>query len=317
MNSKEIFTIALNLIAPWYIEDIKMSKPESGKPGQIDIYLNFRRGAKFTDTSGQECSVHDTVARTWQHLSFFEHTCLIHARVPRIVSSDDKVRTIPVPWARKNSGFTLLYEAYSMLLIESEMPVKRAANILNIKDMRLWRIFKYWIGRAFSEERIEDVTQIGIDETSIKKGHNYVTLTVDMQKRRVIYASPGKDAETIEKLQSHLSDKGCAKENIEHVSIDMSPAFIFGVTKYFPNAKITFDKFHVTKMINEAMDEVRKAERKQITELKGYKYIFLKNNNKLKAIEQEQKVHFLYAYPKLGESYRLKELFNDFWDLQE
>ena len=316
MNSKEIFSIALNLESPWYIEDIQMSKSDSSRSGQIDIYLNFKSGSKFQDVDGQTCSVHDTVKRSWQHLNFFEHTCQIHARVPRILDHDKKVKTVQVPWSRKNSGFTLLYEAYSMLLIESEMPIKKAAKILKIYDMRLWRIFNYWIGRAFNASEQDDITKIGIDETSTKRGHNYVTVGVDMDKRNVIFATPGKNAHCIEKLQTHLDGKGCGKENIVQASIDMSRSFISGIKNNFPNAQITFDKFHVFKLINEAMDNVRKAERKELVELKGHKYIFLKDQKKLNEKEKAHKYYFITTYPKLGEAYILKEMFGDFWDMK-
>lgn len=115
-----------------------------------------------------------------------------------------------------------------MLLLESEMPVKKAAKILNVRDMRVWRIFGYWIRKSFQADKQDDIRVIGIDETSTKKGHKYVTVAVDMLKKRIIYATPGKDSDTIKNLQTHLLSKGCPKENIEQVSIDMSPAFIKG-----------------------------------------------------------------------------------------
>lgn len=315
MNSKQIFSIALNLAPPWYIKDIKMSRAESKLQGQVDIFIDFERGAKFKDKDGLECKVHDTVERSWQHLNMFEHKCYIYARVPRIKNNQSKVDTVQVPWARPNSGFTLLYEAFSMLLIESEMPVKRVGKVLGINDMRIWRIFNFWVNKAVDDDSQKSVRKVGIDETSIKKGHKYITLAVDLEEKRTIFVTPGKDAECIEKLKYHLSEKGCPPTQIAQASIDMSPAFIAGITNNFPNAEITFDKFHITKFINEAMDTVRKAERKANIELKGYKYIFLKNDSKLKEHEKESKYYFLSSYPNLGEAYRLKELFNDFWEI--
>ncbi len=316
MNSKQIFSMALNLEEPWYIEDIRMSRSENGQASQIDIYLDFKRGSKFKDINGTECSVHDTVQRQWQHLNFFEHKCFLHARVPRIKDTEGKVKTINVPWARKNSGFTLLYEGFAMLLIESEMPVKKAAKILNVRDMRVWRIFGYWIRKSFQADKQDDIRVIGIDETSTKKGHKYVTVAVDMLKKRIIYATPGKDSDTIKNLQTHLLSKGCPKENIEQVSIDMSPAFIKGVLENFPKAEITFDKFHVSKLINKAMDTVRKAERKETEELKGHKYLFLKKHTKLSEQQKSDKYYYITEYPMLGEAYRLKVMFNDFWEME-
>lgn len=317
MNSAEIFTLALNLSAPWYIKDVQMSKAEGSVSGQIDIYIDFKRGAKFLSEQGLPCNVHDTSLRRWQHLNFFEHSCYIHARVPRIKDEDGKVTTVQVPWARSHIGFTLLFEAFSMLLIESEMPVKKAAKALNIYDTKLWRIFNHWVGKACDKMDLRDVESIGIDETSSKKGHNYVTIAVDLEKKQVIHATPGKDSTTIDRLSVHIEDKGGDAGNIKQASIDMSPAFISGIMTNFPNAKITFDKFHVNKLINDAMDSLRKAERKEIKELAGHKYLFLKNDDKLKAHEKEAKFRLLNSYPKLGEGYRLKQMFNDFWDMKD
>jgi len=97
----------------------------------------------------------------------------------------------------------------------------------------------------------------------------------------------------------------------------MSPSFISGISENFPNAQITFDKFHINKIINEAMDSLRKMERKESAELKGHKYIFLKSDENLNKNQIEAKHYFLTQYPKLGEGYRLKELFNDFWNIKD
>jgi transposase len=317
MNSKEIFSLALNLSEPWYIRDIQMTISKGTISGRIDIYIDFTRGFQFKDKQGQATTAHDTVERQWRHLNFFQHECYIHARVPRIKTEGEGIETVHVPWSREGSGFTLLFEALSMLLIESEMPVNKAARLMGIYDTRLWRIFSYWISRALNANEQSEICSIGIDETSTRKGHNYVTLAVDMNERRVIYATPGKDSGTIERLQKHLIEKRCDPSQIKQACIDMSPAFISGISSNFPEAKITFDKFHVAKIINEAMDNLRKAERKEIAELKGYKYLFLKKDKDLNKEQKESKYYFLTSYPKLGEGYRLKELFNDFWDLKD
>ena len=314
MNSREIFTMALNIGQPWYVRDIKMQRNDESHPGQIDIYIDFTIGSKFKDSTGKECNIHDTVERTWQHLNFFEHTCFIHARVPRIRTSEGKVERVNVPWSRPNSGFTLLYEAFAMLLIESEMPVSRAAEVLNIYDKRLWRVFNYWVAKAFLSDDQLGIVDIGIDETSTKKGHNYITIAVDMHTRRVIFARPGRDAGVLTELKNHLESKGCKIEYIKNLCMDMSPAYISGALTNFPEAHITFDKFHITKLLNEAMDTVRKYERKEHAELKGYKYLFLRNSDKLTKDEMSVRTYFLNLYEDLGTAYRLKELFNDLWE---
>src|SRR5690606_30727257 len=98
MNSNQIFEMALGLESPWYIKDVKLTKPDGLKRGQLDIYLDFKPGAKFQDPSGAWCGVYDTEERSWQHLNFFEHNCFLHARVPRIRQTDGSVKTVVVPW---------------------------------------------------------------------------------------------------------------------------------------------------------------------------------------------------------------------------
>lgn len=182
---------------------------------------------------------------------------------------------VQVPWARAESGFTLLFEAYAMLLIEYEMPVNKVAASLRVIPHRVWRVFNYWIQKAVGKDDLREVRNIGIDETSSKKGHNYVTLVADMDKHRVIHVTPGKDAATVGHFVGGLQDKGGKVENIETICMDMSPAFIGGTLEHLPNAKIVFDKFHLVQMLNKAMDTVRKAERKECEIIKGHKYTFL------------------------------------------
>lgn len=316
MNSNQIFELALSLQKPWFVKEIKMNLEEGKTHGQIDIYLDFERGFKFKDKEGNSLKVHDTVERKWQHLNFFQHTCYLHARVPRVVSLEEKVINVEVPWARPGSGFTLLFEAFSMLLIESEMPVNKAADIMGVYAQRLWNIFNYWIEKAFRADKQDKVEVLGIDETSTKKGHNYVTVAVDMNQRRVVYVTAGKGSDCIEKLQAHLQEKGTDKSQIKQACIDMSPAFIAGISSCFPNAEITFDKFHTVKVINEAMDKVRKLERAEFAMLKGHKYTFLKQDKKLSDKDKHAKREILTLFPVIANAYRLKELFNEFWELK-
>ncbi len=310
-NSQEIFSIALGLEAPWQIKEIVFDKVNL----QLDIYLKFEKGFKFTGSDGKKYTAHDTVERSWQHLNFFQHKCYLHAKVPRVKEKSGKIKTQPVPWARKGSGFTLMFEAFSMLLIENEMPVNKAAKVVDVYPNRLWNIFNYWISIAHNKDEIKDVHAVGFDETSTKKGHNYVTTMVDLDQRRVLFAAEGKSSESIKECVDYLDNKEVNLKEIEQVCIDMSPAFISGCMEYLPDAAITFDKFHVIKEINNAMDELRKLERKGNDVLKNHKYTFLKN--KLSTKKQEEKALLMDMYPKLGEAYRLKELFRDFWDIED
>jgi transposase len=167
------------------------------------------------------------------------------------------------------------------MLLAPSMPVKRIAELVTEHDTRLWRLVQHHVNEARDEADYSDVKQVGIDETSSKSGHNYVTLVVDLEESKTIFATEGKDNATIGRFKDDLIDHGGNPEAIDDVSCDMSPAFIKGIKENLPNAQITFDKFHIIKTLNEAVDEVRRQEQKGQPELKNTRYIFLKNPENL------------------------------------
>jgi hypothetical protein len=141
MESKEIFSIALGLEKSWYVDKVELLDSSTVSRKELHMHLNFQKGHEFTTAEGLKGKGYDTEERTWQHLDFFQHRCYLHARVPRIQATDGTIRTVSVPWAREGSGFTLLFEAYSMLLIECEMPVCKVAKCVKVTAPRSWRIF--------------------------------------------------------------------------------------------------------------------------------------------------------------------------------
>jgi transposase len=191
INSTNLFALALNVSAPWKVEEVEFENTPKSK--ELHIKIDFERGAKFPDETGALCGVHDTKEKVWRHLNFFEHKCYLHCRVPRIKTKAGKVKLIDVPWARSGSGFTLLFEAFVMCLIEGEMPVNKVGRLVKEEAHRIWTIFNYWIKKAYNADETGKIKRLGIDETSRKKGHKYVTVGVDFESRRVLHATEGKD----------------------------------------------------------------------------------------------------------------------------
>ena len=316
MNSEALFSMALGLQSPWRVNNVIFDTNESAH-SELHLWIGFVPGSRFPDEANELCPVHDTVERQWQHLSFFEHTCYLHCAVPRITTSNDKVRNVDVPWARPGSGFTLLFEALAMAMIEREMPVNRVAEILKVNPQRIWTIFNHWMGVARDADDPSSLTKLGVDETSTKKCHQYVTLGVDLDQSRVIHVTEGKGKATLESIRKHLESKGATQEQVEQISMDLSPSFIAGAAASFPAAQITFDRFHVVKLLNEAMNQVRMAERQEHEGLRGHKYTFLRNRDTLSDKQATALADMIKLYPTLGEAYRLKELFNDLWSMPD
>jgi len=283
MKDTDLFQLALGLSSPWTVTRSAFDADEK----QLDLYVDFPRGSRFACAQcGREgCAVHDTKEETWRHLDFFQHRTQLHARVPRVSCPDCGVRKAATPWARAGSGFTLLFEAYVLALAKA-MPIRNAARLVGEHDTRLWRIVSHYVWRAVEAQDLSEVRQVAADETSARRGHDYISLFVDMAKRKVIYVADGKDAGTVTEFAEFLEAHGGARAAISDASIDMGAAFEAGIKANFENAEITFDKFHVIKLANEAVDEVRRKEARGETQIKGRRYIFLKNVDKL---TQEQK----------------------------
>lgn len=280
---KELFQTALGIIYPWYIESLNFDTEKS----RLDIYINFRRGATFRDNeendpSGKEYKAYDTVQKEWRHMNFFQHECYLHARVPRIKRDDKKVRLIPPPWSSKLNGFTLLFEAFLIQMCRS-MSVHHVSKLTNVSDHRLWTLLELYVNAVRFDGDYSKLHTIGMDETSAARGHDYITLFVDLEEKRTVFVTDGKGSETVRDFTADLKERNGKAENIKQVSCDMSPAFIKGVREELPEAKVTFDKFHIIKIINEAVDSVRREEAKTNPLLAGARYALLKNESNLTA----------------------------------
>ena len=131
----------------------------------------------------------------------------------------------------------------------------------------------------------------------------------------MIFATEGKDSTTVERFKDDLVKHKGSAEAIENVSSDMSPAFIKGVTENLPNAQITFDKFHIIKALNEAVDEVRRQEQKEFPMLKNTRYIFLKNpeNLTIKQSELLEEIKLKDLNLKTMRAYQLRLNFQEIW----
>ena len=251
----------MNVEEPWYIKDRKLDS-ESKK---LDIWLDFKRGSRFPcpECGKPNCSAYDTKEKVLRHINYFQYPTYLNIRTPSVMCGNCGILQIRVPWARELSHFTLRMEAM-ILELAKKMPVLQVANLLGEEDKKLWRVIHHYVDEARSKEDFSDVSVIGVDETSRKKGHNYITLAVDFEDSKVIFVCEGKDSSTITSLSEDLQNHNGDPSNIKSVCCDMSPSFISGISTELPKAKITFDKFHVMQAMNEAVDEVRKEEQKKI-----------------------------------------------------
>ena len=285
MREVDIFQMALGLTPPWEVSSCAFSAEKK----RLDIRLAFPRDSVFAclECGRTGLKAHDTVEKTWRHLNFFQHEAWLSAKVPRVKCEQCGVRLVSVPWARPGSGFTLLFEALIMSMVGA-LPVKTLAASIGEQDTRIWRIIHHSVEKARAGQSHADVSSFGVDETACKRGHNYVSVFVDMATRRVLFATEGKDAATLVRFRADFEAHGGDPAQVGEVCCDMSQAFVSGVENNFPKAHITFDRFHLMKVLNEAVDEVRREEAKTRPELAKSRYVWLKNPENLREGQREQ-----------------------------
>lgn len=272
-----LFEVALGLTPPWSVTAVSFD--ESSKV--LTINVDFAAGSRFAVEGVEgEHPVHDTLPKRYRHLNFFQHECVLEVRTPRVKLPDGAVRLVKPAFAGKLGGFTLLFEALALLLA-TQMPFAAAARLIGISAHQTMTICERYVELALEHADFSDVTALAIDETSRARGHDYITLAADADKRRVLAVAVGRDAQTLHTIAEELEAHGCPREQIGSVSIDMSPAFIAGCDEALPNACITFDKFHVIGHANAAVDKMRRIEQRADPSLKGIRWSLLKDRAKL------------------------------------
>lgn len=307
MDANLLFERALGLGNGWKVVKSEMNVAER----RLRLWLDFEAGVQFACPQCEQwCPVHDTVEKKWRHLDFWQHRTELRARVPRIKCEAHGVLQTPVPWARPGSGFTLMMEAIILLLCQ-EMTVSAAASHLGENDTRLWRVLDHYVMEAHRKKDWSQVTRIMVDETSARRGHRYVTVVLDADSHDLLLLVEGRSGAAIAEFARAMPAHQACPEQITHVVMDMSPAYIAGAEKAFPKARIVFDLFHIMKLAGEALDEVRKNLRQQGADLFGGLWA-LRGNVWTRSEEQQLlRQQLCRSYPKLGRAMTLRDTLQD------
>ena len=336
MNSLLFFERLLGLSMPYSITKIEQDHAEEKG---VHIYVEVSKEYRPTNGNFVVGTRHDVEIRKWRHLDLFQYPCYIHCEVPKFKygkGPESYVETLVVPWARPNSGFTLLFEELVMNFVKLHGCVTRVAKQVKEYPQRLQTIINFYEPLEFIEEELSDeeeglipleelleevvvestdlanVTKLNIDETSRKKGHDYVTNFLDGETGEVLDIQKGKGAKVVEKFVKKGLSKGLNPSAITDISIDMSPSFICGCETYFGQAAISFDKFHVSQLINRCFDEFRKKQARIFGE-RLPKWSIVKPVEKLNAKEQEELNELLSQLPQLEEFHHHKNNFSELW----
>lgn len=270
-----------------------------------------RQGKPRCGRCGRRQPAYDrSPSRLWRHLALGRTVFWLRYAPRRVECRRCGVRVEEVPWALHTSRFTSQFEEMVAYLAQ-QMSKTAVCTLMGIDWRTVGTIVQRVVADRLDAARLEELYVIGVDEISFRRHHNYVTVVVDHAKKRVVWTGEGKGADTLGKFFAELGPEKAKK--LTHVTLDMSNAYISAVDTHAPQAQKVFDRFHVQKLANEAVDEVRRAEVRAVagTEvarfLKNSRWALLKNPWHLKLHEGEKLRDIQRTNKPLFRAYLLKE----------
>jgi transposase len=311
-NDKEVTSVrATTLLAA--VLGMKHVRVESVAFDEQGVVADVAPTTTIPRCSGCGCRVdkgYDERQRYWRHLDLAGMRLLLRYKIRRVECPRCGVRVELVPWAEGDSWFTRDFEEHTAYLAQTTDKTT-VVNMMRIAWATVGNIARRVVDRFRPGDPLDGLKQIGIDELSYRRHHEYVTVVIDHVAQRVVWARPGKDAATLAEFFKELGTERC--KQLEAVTIDMSAAYIKAVTEASAQATIIFDRFHVQRLAHDAVDEVRRAEVRESkgTEaakvLKRTRFILHKNPWNLTNLEGEKLAQLQRTNKPIYRAYLLKE----------
>ena len=308
------YGLLLGIQSPWRVKTVDL-KLEARR---VEIGLDWESGAKGQcPECGKECGVYDWSAeRTWRHLDTMQFETLLRARVPRVECSEHGVKTSRVRWAEPHGRFTRLFERFAIDVLVASRSVTQGAELLGLSWDEVHHILERAVRRGLSRRKLQEIEHVGMDEKSFGRGHSYISLLTDLDGSRVLEVALDRTRDAADALWQTLSAD--QRKQIQAVALDMWEPYMDSARGQAPNAALVHDKFHISKHLNEAVDQVRRKEHKQLLQegdetLKGTRQMWLFNPANLSAEQRTDFSQLLQLNLKAGRAWAAKEMFTGFW----
>lgn len=312
MNDTVFYERLLGLEAPWFVSEVEMDV----KAGEIRVKVEAKATA-WAGSETQRLHVHGYEERRWRHLDTCQLRTLIVARVPRVLDPETgKTQMVQVPWAEARSGWTLLFEHFAIRVMLASATIADSLKLMGLNWHQAQRIMEGAVQRGLERRRLESIDYVGLDEKSFRRGQDYISVMTDLLGERVLDVVVGRDQAAVAKLWELLPFE--IRERVRAAAMDFGAAYAAATRVAAPQAAIVYDKFHVSQLLGEAVDTVRRQEHKSLLEqgddtLKGTRYLWLKGLDKL-SDEQFLSFRQLVALSlKTARAWEHKDLFSGFW----
>jgi transposase len=317
MKDTDLYSQILGVKDPWFVSKVDLAV--AGGNGSIKIAVEVKENHRLPcPECGAESPGYDTQKRTWRHLDTCQLQTLIESNVPRVNCKDHGVKLVKVPWAEKNSQFTLLFERFAIDVLQ-QCHITGARKLLGLTWDEAWGIKARAVKRGLGRRQLAELPKIGLDEKAIAKRHRYAALVYDLENPRVLHVAEDRRETSLDGFWATLND--VQKDSIQAVAMDMWDPYIASTRAHVPNGerKIVFDRFHIMKHMNEAVDAVRKEENRLLLEddidiLKGTKFFWLFAEENLPEKMVERFAFLRDSNLKTGRAWAIKESLRELWN---
>lgn len=308
----------LGLNSPWHVAKVDLDIDNL----QVDIHVSYDGVQGCCPQCGVDCKIYDQSAkRSWRHLDTMQFTTYLHSKSPRVNCPKHGVKTMPLPWADKHSGFTLLFETFAISVLQSSRSTQDAGKLLGVNWHQLQNIMDRAVSRGMKRRDAEEISWIGMDEKSFRKGHNYISVINDLENSRVLEVVEGREGNAANELITKALDEK-QREMVCGVCIDMSAPYIKAITEHLPHADIVHDKFHISQHLGNAVDKTRRVEHAKLLKqgdqsLTKTKYMWLRGMEHLNDETLSKLKMISRSELDVSKAWYLKELFKHFWSRRD
>lgn len=314
MKDSEFFQQALGLKEPWKVSAVKLDMEAK----KVEVTLECTQEVWADPESKARLHIHGYETRRWRHLDTMQFETVLVAEVPRVKYPDGHTELVTVPWAAPKGRFTLMFEGWVLQVLQATSNVSAACALLNLSWDTAQAIMERGVERGLQRRQLEDIRRIGIDEKSFKKSQSFISVLTDVDGGRVMEVQERRDKENAIKLLETIPLQH--RDAVEAVAMDMSAAFAAAVRETLPGADIVYDRFHVSQLLNQAVDQVRRKENKQLLAegdetLKGTRMEWLHDPRNLHEDRVEALAELVSRNLKTARAWRHKENFEGFWNM--
>lgn len=313
MKDTTLYQEILGDTKPWVVSEVQLDAEKQ----TVEVNLTLRPKAIWGCPECQHrMHVKEWRTRQWRHLDSCQFQTILVASVPVVECPEHGAQTVQVPWAEGSSRFTMFFERFAIEVLQA-CNTSRAGELLGITWDQADGIKQRAVKRGLARRDLSELERVCVDEKAVGRGHDYVTVVTGIieGEPKVLYLGDGRGEEGLNGFWEILGPTGCAR--IKAVSMDMSQSYQNSTARYCPDAELVFDPFHIMKMLNKAVDDVRRTEmmlgtKRVQASLKKTRQLWLWGEENLPERHADRFDELKESTLKTARAWRLKELWRTF-----